>query len=133
MAHTDACKFQVCQFVGKMVDGGLSLREAAKKAQEESDGIPAGTIRRWWAEAKQETGERFNNEPPTPTAGDDCGKVVASGCKCCQCCHLAPRDLRRPKVAPHSSIGLFPLHGVVPAGPVRHPATWKTARTSLSA
>jgi hypothetical protein len=90
MAHTDACKFQVCQFVGKMVDGGLSLREAAKKAQEESDGIPAGTIRRWWAEAKQETGERFNNEPPaqpTPTDGDCCGKVVTCGDK------LSPQDV----------------------------------------
>lgn len=112
MAHTDACKFQVCQFVGKIMnDGGLSLREAAKKAQEESDGIPAGTIRRWWAESKQDTNERFKNEPPAenaPTVGDACGKVVTSGDK------LTPEKIVEKVDAKIGEGWPALLHGVVP-------------------
>jgi len=82
MAHTDACKFQVCQFVEKCVQNGMTVNEASKHAQVESDGIPAKTIQRWWRDIQRATSEELpNNEQPTPTIGDCCGKVVANGCK----------------------------------------------------
>ena len=62
MAHTDACKIQVSEFVKKCTKSGLSLNKACKEAQRESDGIPAGTIKRWWYEIHPE--KRFKNEPP---------------------------------------------------------------------
>ena len=63
MAHTDACKIQVTQFVEKLTEKGMSVREACESAEKESDGIPAATIRRWWHEIKKEVQDRFKNEP----------------------------------------------------------------------
>ena len=64
MAHTDACKYQVCQLLSKLVENGASIREASKLVQDESDGIPAETIRRWWLQIKSESEGRFISEPP---------------------------------------------------------------------
>ena len=50
MAHTDACKIQVTEFVKKLNESGISINEACRQAEQESDGIPAETIRRWWKE-----------------------------------------------------------------------------------
>lgn len=62
MAHTDACKFQVCQLVEKLVVKGESVNAACKVAQTESDGIPAETIRRWWKEIKTEAQGLVKND-----------------------------------------------------------------------
>lgn len=69
MAHTDACKIQVTEFVRKLTDTGMSVNAACKEVQRESDGIPAETIRRWWQEIKARTAEelvRNDQPPPTP-------------------------------------------------------------------
>lgn len=88
MAHTDACKFQVCQFVEKCVQNGMTVNEASKHAQVESDGIPAETIRRWWKEIQNANSEELvKNDQPTPTIGDDCGKCGNIGNK------LSPQDV----------------------------------------
>lgn len=71
MAHTDACKIQVTQFVKKCCDGGLALNEACRHAEQESDGIPSSTIKRWWYEVNKETSEQFKNEPQDATAEND--------------------------------------------------------------
>lgn len=62
MAHKDACKFQVCQLVEKLVVKGESVNAACKVAQTESDGIPAETIRRWWKEIKNEAQGLVKND-----------------------------------------------------------------------
>jgi phage N-6-adenine-methyltransferase len=63
MAHTDACKIQASQFIKKLVDSGLSINEACRKTETESDGIPAETLRRWWYELGRQTKEElFKNE-----------------------------------------------------------------------
>ena len=74
MAHTDACKIQVCQLVKRCTDNGMSILASCKAAQKESDGIPARTIQRWWyeilKESEVETAEEgvFKNEQfPTPS------------------------------------------------------------------
>ena len=72
MAHTDACKIQVCKFMERLVDNGMSLRNASLATQKESDGIPAKTIQRWWADIKKETeAECLKNETPTTTTGNN--------------------------------------------------------------
>jgi len=72
MAHTDACKYQVCQLVEKLINNGMSLRAASVETQKESDGIPAKTIQRWWSEIKKETNEEcLKNETPQATPQDD--------------------------------------------------------------
>lgn len=45
MAHTDACKIQVTEFVKKLTEKGLSINKACEAAEKESDDIPAETIR----------------------------------------------------------------------------------------
>lgn len=67
MAHTDACKIQVCQFVEKCTDAGMSLNQACKETEKESGGIPEGTIKRWWYEIERENKEQFRNELPELT------------------------------------------------------------------
>lgn len=62
MAHTDACKFQVCQLVEKLVVKGESVNAACKVAQTESDGIPAETIRRWWKDIQNEAQGLVKND-----------------------------------------------------------------------
>lgn len=62
MAHTDACKYQVCQLVEKLVVKGESVNAACKVAQEESDGIPAETIRRWWKDIQNEAQGLVKND-----------------------------------------------------------------------
>ena len=78
MAHTDACKYQVCEFMGKLVDKGMSIRTASFKTQQESDGIPAKTIERWWGDIKKKANEEcLKNETATttdPTTQNDSGK-----------------------------------------------------------
>jgi len=74
MAHTDSCKIQVCQFVEKLTANGMGLNQACKETEKESDGIPEGTIKRWWYEIKKTTEEQFKNElpatPPTTPSND---------------------------------------------------------------
>jgi hypothetical protein len=68
MAHTDACKIQVTEFVKKLTTTGLSVNEACKVVEQESDGIPSETIRRWWKEIKAETAkELVKNDQPSTT------------------------------------------------------------------
>lgn len=69
MAHTDACKYQVCQLVERLVKAGQSVNEASKHVQVESDGIPAETIRRWWRQIQDEANGLVKNDqqPETPT------------------------------------------------------------------
>jgi len=85
MAHTDACKIQVCQLVEKCVENGMSVNEASKHAQVESDGIPAKTIQRWFRDIQREASKELlkNEQPaePAPTIGDVCEKVVTGGDK----------------------------------------------------
>lgn len=67
MAHTDACKIQATQFAKKLIDNGLSMNDAFRETERESDGIPASTIKRWWYEIQATHTDRFNNEPAAPT------------------------------------------------------------------
>jgi hypothetical protein len=68
MAHTDACKIQVTEFVRKLADKGMSINKACEVAEKESDGIPSETIRRWWKEIKTQTAaELVKNDQPLPT------------------------------------------------------------------
>jgi phage N-6-adenine-methyltransferase len=62
MAHTDACKIQATQFIKKLIEAGLSINEACKKTEVESEGIPAETLRRWWYQVQNETDKLFKNE-----------------------------------------------------------------------
>lgn len=73
MAHTDACKFQVCEFVKKCVDNGMSVSAATKEAERESDGIPAETVRRWWKTIQNEAqrGLVKNDQPPQTPANSE--------------------------------------------------------------
>ena len=72
MAHTDACKYQVCQLLEKCVQHGMSVNEASKQVQTESDGIPAETIRRWWKQIKKESDELVKNDQlPEPQTNQD--------------------------------------------------------------
>jgi hypothetical protein len=65
MAHTDACKIQATQFVKKLVNNGLSVSDACKETERESDGIPAETIRRWWKEIElRMSDELVKNDQP---------------------------------------------------------------------
>ncbi len=41
----------------------MSLNEACRYTERESDGIPAGTVKRWWFEVSGKVKERFKNEP----------------------------------------------------------------------
>ncbi len=65
MAHTDACKYQVCQFVEKLTEEGMSVNQACKESEIESDGIPSETIRRWWKEIQKEAEVKLvkNDQP----------------------------------------------------------------------
>ena len=65
MAHTDACKIQVTEFVKKLNKSGISISEACRQAEQESDGIPAETIRRWWKEIVR------GYKPPTKLVNSD--------------------------------------------------------------
>jgi hypothetical protein len=67
MAHTDACKYQVCEFMKRLVDKGIPITKASVQTEKESDGIPAETVRRWWYEIQKETTEVFKNEQSNPT------------------------------------------------------------------
>lgn len=68
MAHTDACKIQVTEFVKKLTEKGLSVNKACKEVERESDGIPAETIRRWWKEIEKKVrAELVKNDQPLPT------------------------------------------------------------------
>lgn len=69
MAHTDACKYQVCQLVERLVKNGQSVNEASKHVQVESDGIPAKTIQRWWRQILDEENGLPKNEQPSETPG----------------------------------------------------------------
>jgi len=63
MAHTDACKIQCTEFTKKCVDAGMSLNQACKQTELESDGIPANIIKRWWYEVTNKIDKQFKNEP----------------------------------------------------------------------
>ena len=71
MAHTDACKYQVVQFVGKCKDNGMSINQACKEAERETDGIPAQTVRSWWYEAQKETERVVENSTMGATPQSD--------------------------------------------------------------
>ena len=71
MAHTDACKIQVCQFVEICTERGMSVNKACLEAEKESDGIPAETVRSWWYESQKETKKVVENSTPTPTTGNN--------------------------------------------------------------
>lgn len=71
MAHKDACKYQVQQFMKKLVTSGMAISAAAVQTEKESDGIPAETCRRWWYEVQKETDELFKNEQQEPTPQDN--------------------------------------------------------------
>jgi len=81
MAHTDACKYQVCQLVERLVKNGQSVNEASKHVQVESDGIPAKTIQRWWRQIQDEANGLLNNEqqPENPAT-----MPVQGGCTGCK-------------------------------------------------
>jgi transposase-like protein len=73
MAHTDACKIQVTQFVKKLTEKGMSINQACQEAERESDGIPAETIRYWWKQIQKETTEKVGENSPTfPTPLNPC-------------------------------------------------------------
>jgi len=81
MAHTDACKYQVCQLVERLVKNGQSVNEASKHVQVESDGIPAKTIQRWWRQIQDETNGLLNNEQQPETPATTPKSVATSGYK----------------------------------------------------
>lgn len=77
MAHTDSCKIQVIQFTKKLVNNGVSIREACQITEKESDGIPAETVRRWWKETAEAEKQWVKNDPSTetPTASSDSEEI----------------------------------------------------------
>jgi transposase-like protein len=81
MAHTDACKYQVCQLVERLVKNGQSVNEASKHVQVESDGIPAETIRRWWRQIQEEAKGLVKNDQQPETPATTPQSVATSGYK----------------------------------------------------
>ena len=71
MAHTDACKIQVCQLLEQKLQRGLTIQKAAREIQVESDGIPAETIRRWWREIRKEVEDESPQVPENTVVKND--------------------------------------------------------------
>lgn len=99
MAHTDSCKHQVCQFVGKLTKEGMSVNQACKETEIESDGIPSETIRRWWKEIQKDT-ERELVKNDQPMGADEKPPVTPPSDSETQTDSSSPEESSSPPATP---------------------------------
>jgi len=81
MPINEACQVWIEQRVKEELETGKGYREIGREIAAEIERVFETTVNPGTIKEKARRMAAGTNVPPTPTIGDDCGKVVANGCK----------------------------------------------------